>query len=70
MNKEQAKNIATGIAAGIAAVDFLVEIAEALRLDPAITNIDGMLARIEALIATEKRYDEGLQSKLGDPRDQ
>ncbi len=58
MDEETAAKMATGISAGMAAVDFLVEIAEALELDPKIANIDAMLERIGDLIETEKGYDK------------
>ena len=51
---EITQKMAAGIAAGVAAVDFLVEIAEALGLDPQVAHIDMMLERIAELRKIER----------------
>jgi predicted homoserine dehydrogenase-like protein len=67
MTKEEAQQkmdekLLAGIQAGVAAVEFLCEVTEALGLDPAKANIDAILARINELIQTED--DLRVQSQL------
>lgn len=67
MDKETAQTkmdekLLAGIQAGVAAVEFLIEVTEALDLDPKKADIDMILARINELIQTED--DLRVQSQL------
>ncbi len=66
MNKETAQEkmdekLLAGIQAGVAAVEFLIEVTEALELDPKTANIDVILDRISVLKATEISYENSVE---------